>query len=284
VMTLRSERSPQGQAVIGEVNDSWLESRSAPNATSDGLRILLAEDNAVNQRLAVRLLEKQGHVVTVAPNGREAIRCWRQQPFDLILMDVQMPEMGGLEATGLIRDEERSNSRHTPIIALTAHAIKGDRERCLAAGMDAYVSKPIQATELMSVIEEVRGGRPTPVPSVASTASSELFDEPIALERVAGDMGLLRELAELFLSEYQKWLTTIREAITANDAAKLRHSAHSLKGAVSTFASKLGYEAALKLEMMGKNSDLAQADAVRVELETVLSRLCPILGRIGHDP
>src|SRR5207253_2280879 len=105
----------------------------------------LAEDNVVNRTLAVRLLEKYGHSVAVAGNGKEALAALEHGPFDLVLMDVQMPEMGGFEATGRIRAAERDTGRHVPIIALTAHAMKGDRERCLAAGMDGYVSKPLQA-------------------------------------------------------------------------------------------------------------------------------------------
>src|SRR5262249_31453848 len=112
------------------------------------LRVLLAEDNVVNQRLVVRLLEKQGHQVTLACTGREALDAWERDNFDVVLMDVQMPDVDGLEATSLIRVGERRTGRHVPIIAMTAHAMKGDRERCLEAGMDGYVSKPVQPAEL----------------------------------------------------------------------------------------------------------------------------------------
>ncbi len=119
------------------------------------LQVLLAEDNPVNQKLAVRLLEKQGHTVAVANNGKEALAALERQPFDLVLMDVEMPEMGGLEATTAIRRKEQETGRHVPIIAMTAHAMKGDRERCLAAGMDGYVSKPIPAKDLFAVIADL---------------------------------------------------------------------------------------------------------------------------------
>jgi CheY-like chemotaxis protein len=120
-------------------------------------RILLAEDNAVNQTLAVRLLEKRGFVVSVARDGQEALAALQKEPFDLILMDIQMPEMDGFEATAAIRTKEKSTGGHIPIIAMTAHALKGDQERCIAAGMDGYISKPIRTTELFTIIENAFG-------------------------------------------------------------------------------------------------------------------------------
>jgi CheY-like chemotaxis protein len=124
-------------------------------ANRHGLRILLAEDNLVNQTVASRMLEKQDHSVTIAANGREALLAFEQQTFDLILMDIQMPEMDGFAATAAIRRTE-PDGRHTPILALTAHAMSGDRERCLAAGMDGYVSKPISLEELRAEIDRLR--------------------------------------------------------------------------------------------------------------------------------
>ena len=126
------------------------------------LKVLLAEDNVVNQRLAVRLLEKRGHGVVVAANGLEALAALIRESFDLVFMDVQMPEMDGIEATVSIREEEKRRGGHVPVIALTAHAMKGDREKCLAAGMDGYLTKPIRPEELDEVLEEHvknRGGK-----------------------------------------------------------------------------------------------------------------------------
>ena len=134
-------------------------------APPQGLRILVTEDNPINQRVAVRLLEKQGHTVAVAANGSEALAALERQPFDAVFMDVQMPEMDGLEATAIIRAAERGTGRHLPIIALTAHALTGDRERCLAAGMDGYLAKPVQGADLARALDEVlkldRGGAGT---------------------------------------------------------------------------------------------------------------------------
>jgi CheY-like chemotaxis protein len=120
-----------------------------------GLQVLLAEDNEVNQRVAARFLERLGHRVTLANDGREAIDLWRQQPFDLVLMDVQMPEMDGFEAVAAIREAEQATGGRTPVIALTAHAMSGDRERCLAAGMDGYLTKPVKLAQLVAAIDGV---------------------------------------------------------------------------------------------------------------------------------
>ena len=131
------------------------ESPAAPTGQFPSLRILLAEDSLVNQRLAVALLKKHGHAVTVASNGHEAISLWETQPFDMVLMDVQMPIMDGLEATAEIRARESKTGAHMPIIAVTANAMSGDREICLAAGMDGYVSKPIRTDELFEVLRNL---------------------------------------------------------------------------------------------------------------------------------
>ncbi len=122
------------------------------------LRILLAEDNAVNRKIACHVLEKQGHHVTVAGDGRKALNALDQTPFDVVLMDVQMPEMDGFEATGAIRARERATGMHLPIIAMTAHAMQGDRERCIAAGMDDYISKPLDIKELIELLEKFSEG------------------------------------------------------------------------------------------------------------------------------
>jgi CheY-like chemotaxis protein len=141
------------------------ESAGPPGVTLPPLRILLAEDSLVNQRLAVAILEKQGHQVTVAGDGQAAMEALRAGPFDLVLMDVEMPTMDGLETAAAIRQRERERGGHIPIIAMTAHAMKGDRERCLEAGMDDYVSKPIRTGDLFQKIAEVLARlRPTPQP------------------------------------------------------------------------------------------------------------------------
>jgi CheY-like chemotaxis protein len=159
IVAALAREAPRGDPAVG-----------LSNTVSDGLqkdryascRILLTEDNVVNQRVALRILEKAGHVVAIAENGKSALRMLGEQTFDLILMDVQMPEMGGFEATALIRQKEESTGRHIPIIAMTAHAMAGDRERCLGAGMDDYLAKPVAAASLLEMVAQY-GSKPSPV-------------------------------------------------------------------------------------------------------------------------
>jgi two-component system sensor histidine kinase/response regulator len=255
------------------------------------LRILVVEDNAVNQRLAVRLLEKQGHEVDVASNGREALEKLVRPPadapdFDLVLMDVQMPLMDGFEATAAIRREEEKTGRHLPIVAMTAHALKGDRERCLAAGMDGYVSKPLHAEELYAALrlqtETPRlpyGGPPVRQP----TDRGAPVNREALLARVEGDSQLLREMAELFLKTYPKLLNEIRQAIERQDAPALERAAHSLKGSVSNFVAREAVLAASELENMATRRDLARAPRACEELTGTLERLRPTLESLTKE-
>jgi CheY-like chemotaxis protein len=242
------------------------------------LHVLLAEDNNVNQRLAMRLLEKQGHRVTLAINGQQAVEAVARERFDLVLMDVQMPELGGFEATAQVRAAEQGTGRHVPIVALTAHAMKGDRERCLAAGMDAYVAKPIQAQELFETMEEVlrRLGAPVedrPRPPAPAPLPVDEFDRAAAMERVGEDLELFHELVEMFLAESPAWFAALVAAIKAGDAPGVKRTAHTIKGAVSTFAAQRAWDAALCLETMGREGNLREAKTGLAELREALQRL-----------
>jgi len=233
------------------------------------LRILLAEDNTVNQRLAVRILEKRGHAVVVACNGKEALAALEREPYELVLMDLEMPEMGGFEATACIRQRERGTGRHIPILALTAHAMKGDRERCLQGGMDGYVAKPIQARELYQAIAEL----------LPAALVERVDDAPMVLDRgealghVGGDPELLRELIEVFLQDCPRMTREAREALQSGDALKLKRAAHSLKGAVGILGGKAAFDAALRLETIARQGDLSQAEAAWQILQRALEQL-----------
>jgi signal transduction histidine kinase/DNA-binding response OmpR family regulator len=247
------------------------------------LKILLAEDNVVNQQLAVRLLEKRGHVVKVAANGNEALGLLTGSRFDLVLMDVQMPLMDGFQATAVIRKEEETTGKHLPIIAMTAHAMQGDRKRCLAAGMDGYVAKPIKADDLMEAIVSL--SRPPEVAAVRTAAGppqQEPIDSAAALARVEGDVGLLKELVALFLKDLPRMLTNLREAVTAGDATAIERAAHQLKGSVGNFAAQPAFEAALKLEVLGRNATLSYAKPAYAELENEINRLKSAMANLNE--
>ncbi len=242
------------------------------------LQILLAEDSLVNQKLAVGLLERQGHTVDIANDGKEAINKLTHDNYDLILMDVQMPELDGLEATRIIRALEKKGGRHVPIIAMTAHAMRGDRERCLAAGMDDYVAKPIRVQQLLETIDDVLGkprtgatDQPPPMPDV------DVLDWSAALSGVNNDVDLLKEVIDAFLDEGPKLLGDIRRAIDQSRADELRRAAHTLKGSMRFFGAHLAYEHALQLEMRGKEGNLDHVDEPFAVLDSEMQRLIPVL-------
>ncbi|MBW1897130.1 MAG: response regulator, partial [Deltaproteobacteria bacterium] len=244
------------------------------------LHIMVVEDNVVNQKVAVAMLEKRGHSVVVASNGREAITALHKESFDLILMDVQMPEMDGFEATRLIRDNEKVHGAHIPIVAMTAHAMKGDRERCLAAGMDDYISKPIREAGLFSVIENLANGskdkkkaKRHPDSKGVRPIAQDVFDFSEAMKTVNGDKELLKEIATLFLESAANDLSKIREGISNKDACAVEQAAHSLKGSVANFGAKRAFDAAYRLEKMGREGQLTAAEIAELELEKELAAL-----------
>jgi two-component system sensor histidine kinase/response regulator len=234
--------------------------REYPESTTS-LSILLAEDGLVNQKVAVNLLEQRGHRVTVANNGREALDALGSESFDIVLMDIQMPVMDGFEATATIRHREKKTGAHIPIIALTAHAMKGDRERCLEAGMDGYIAKPIRAKDLYEAIEmmavKVWGSRPQ---DNVIADEKEVLDRDRILEQTGGNAETLKEIVELFVVESAKLMKRIRNAITSEDASELQRAAHTLKGSIRIFGAERPAAAALRLENIGRDKNLLEAE------------------------
>ncbi len=197
------------------------------------LRILLAEDNPVNQCVALHLLAKGQHSITVVGNGQEALQAIQREPFDLVLMDVQMPELDGFEATRAVRAAESATGRHLPIIAMTAHAMKGDRERCLAAGMDDYVSKPIQVHDLDRAIQSVAGMRcSSSLRAAQDSAVATVLDRQAILERLGHNEDYLHEFAKVFLEDAPLKRAEIRQAVKDGDFLRLRQAVHSFKSAI----------------------------------------------------
>jgi len=249
---------------------------SAPEQPSrlPPLRVLLVEDSLVNQKLAVGPLEKHGQTVVVANHGREALAAWEAQDFDLVLMDVQMPEMDGFEATAAIRVKERRTGRRIPIIAMTAHAMTGDRERCLEANMDDYVAKPIHARQLFAAIEKVLGLTPSNAHLASEQTSAEGTCEwTKVLEAVRGDHSLLKTIVEAALEDCQHQMSAIQQAITSSDANALRWAAHTLKGAIDYFGQTEALKQALHLEEMARGDNLESAEQVVIVLEEKLGQL-----------
>jgi CheY-like chemotaxis protein/HPt (histidine-containing phosphotransfer) domain-containing protein len=224
------------------------------------MRVLLAEDNPVNQRVAVRLLTTRGHHVTLVENGRAAVDAVEQERFDIVLMDIQMPEMGGLEATAAIRAREARTGGHVRIVAMTAHALKGDRERCLAAGMDDYLAKPVDRLQLFNAVEQL------PAPPVAPSGAA--FDANRVLPMFSGDVGLLREVGQLFLNLCPDQLADIRAAIDAGDFGRLAAAAHTLKGSAGALGAADLVATAEVLERLAKDRqiDAAREHIARLEI------------------
>ena len=244
-------------------------------------RVLLAEDNKINQRLVVAILEKHGHTVVLAVNGREAVAYAHRRGFDIALLDVQMPEMDGFQATAAIRAAEKGTGRHLPIVALTARALKGDREACLAAGMDDYLSKPIRTEELLSILERL-GGEAGPAPP-ASTSVEPAFDSENLLTRVGGDRKLLAEIVDIFRVESPRMLADLRRCLETGDARGVMEAAHALKGCVGNFGGRAAADAASALERMGREGALSGGGARLLELEREVDRLRNDLARMGED-
>jgi two-component system sensor histidine kinase/response regulator len=259
-----------------------------------GLRILLAEDSPFNQKLALGVLGKRGHQLTVANNGHEAVALAASNEFDLIFMDIQMPEMDGLEATKRIRARERDTGRRVPIIAMTAQAVKGMRERCLSVGMDDYLVKPVRAREIYDKLEALFGKRdvvapmpppptvrpPEPVPkpeaasiSAAVAAPGAAIDWNSAIAVVDGDRELLGEVVAAFLIEGPSLVEEIRGALAAGDPIRLRRGAHTLKGALRTLGIESAAELTTELEEIGRRGDLSQAPAKMARLESQLDQI-----------
>jgi CheY-like chemotaxis protein len=249
------------------------------------LRILVAEDNAVNQAVILRVLQKMGHTPVLAQNGKEALALAAAEKFDLVFMDVQMPEMDGLAATAAIRENEKTSGAHLPIFAMTAHAMKGDRERCLESGMDGYITKPVRFSDIEKTLSglataPVTVAKPKPGDEAASWNKAE------ALGRIGGDEELLEELCQIFLEESPKLLQKLRQALASGDSDGVMRAAHSLKGESSYLGASGTSQAARQLEEMGRSKDLSRAADIVVVLEREVARLHAHLRQLAgalHD-
>jgi two-component system sensor histidine kinase/response regulator len=264
----------------GAVSEPATPMRPKPVVPGKILNILVAEDNRVNQTVATRILEKMGHKITIANNGVEAIARLKASSFDLVLMDIQMPQMDGITATRSVRLQETNGSFHLPIIAMTAHAMKGDRERCLEAGMDEYVSKPIDTKELKLAISKVMH---LPTANELETGETVCIETPPGrqpivdfeqmLERLGGDKDLLHEVVEIFIDQAPKHLDTLRCALTQGDAEGVEKTAHNMKGELGYLGISELSQQARELEELGRKPDLEQASRIFVAFEIEISKV-----------
>jgi signal transduction histidine kinase/CheY-like chemotaxis protein/HPt (histidine-containing phosphotransfer) domain-containing protein len=245
-------------------------------------RILLAEDNAVNQKVALKMLEKLGCRVDVAANGREALEMLDLLPYDAVLMDCRMPELDGYEATREIRRSEQGTQRHVPVIAMTAHAMQGDREKCLAAGMDDYVTKPVNAAALRAALRQwVRAGvvepRDTAGGPAATAKAPEGLDQEImtAMRELAGgtDAAFVAELIAMYLQTAREHIAAMRKAATAADGAAMMRAAHSLKGSSAQLGAHRLAEACQELEQRAAQGSLAGAPSLVERIEREFERV-----------
>ena len=257
------------------------ETQSLPQSNwRQGMKVLLAEDNAVNRTLATRLLQKHGHTVVVVENGRQALEALERETVDLVLMDVQMPEMDGLEATAAIREKEKKTGDHLPIIALTAHAMKGDREKCLAAGTDDYLTKPIRTADLFAAVERLAHAKTiatAEATSIVNSPRAKVFDNDVALRHVEGDRDLLDEIIRIFADQCPRTMFEIQNAIRDADLSVLERAAHSLKGAASNLCAVGVTQSAAELEESARSGDSSrsreQFQALESEVEKLLREL-----------
>jgi PAS domain S-box-containing protein len=290
-------------AIAAAMGAALGESASAPTLTAGRgddfkpRRILLAEDGVVNRKVAMNLLAQRGHHVTAVENGRLAVDVFAQDKYDVVLMDVQMPVLDGFAATAAIRQAEAAWQGHVPIIAMTAHAMKGDRQRCLDAGMDDYVSKPFRPQELFAAVERAAaqatagagmpGGdgpdtwagmstilfTPGAMAAQAVASSAGAFNRQEALRNVGGSEAVLAEMFELLATELPRQMSDIRSGYAARSSEAVMRAAHTLKGSVSLFSAPAATSAALSVEALGRENRLQDFPAAWTELERCVEAL-----------
>jgi CheY-like chemotaxis protein/nitrogen-specific signal transduction histidine kinase/HPt (histidine-containing phosphotransfer) domain-containing protein len=283
----RAKESPSKETETRETEARTVQTNPVlPATASRRLNILVAEDNEVNQELMEYVLKRDGHQVTIAGDGEQVLAALRNGSFDVILMDAQMPRLDGLETTAVIRREESKTQRHIPIIAITAHALQGDREKCLAAGMDEYLAKPVKSGRLLQVVRALTAYHDEQEASGKNAALSEqksFFDREELLDHVGHDVTILQRMVSVFAENTPRRLEAISRAISMNDGTTLEGLVHKLRGAVTTFYSDAAVEAALDLEIAARKCDFAAAQTSYLMLDRVLKRLTPELVQFAND-
>jgi CheY-like chemotaxis protein len=247
------------------------------------LRILIAEDSRVNRHHALGLLTPKGHEVIAVETGQQAVAAARDGRFDVILMDVEMPDMDGLQAAVEIRKAEHGTGRRVPIVAVTSRHMESDLEACRAAGMDGLLAKPLDATALFPLIDRLIGASSTPAAPRPAAPVEATFDADELLPRLGDDESLLLEMVEIFAAESPQMLASLRGALEANDPAAVQRAAHTLKGAVSVFGARPATRSAQAIEGMGREGRLDGARYAVAALEQEVERLNHALAAFIKD-
>ncbi len=268
----------KGSAFYFTIKGQKAEMTESPTVSSP-LKILIAEDNPLNRKLLMAILQMKGHQVNAVEHGKAAVQAFEQEHSDLILMDIQMPVMDGLEATRLIREKEKKTGGHIPIVAVTAHGMPGDRERFLALGMDEYLTKPIHKEQLLSVIEMLTASasHKAPVCETVAEYSPEVFNSDEFLAMLGGNHNLASELIRIYLESLPELMTRIKESIYNQDSCELVFSSHSLKGMSLNLAAGAVSKRTLELEKMGRCNNLSNTahryDLLKQEVEELKAAL-----------
>jgi CheY-like chemotaxis protein len=249
----------------------------APALTSAPLQILVAEDNEFSAQLLEQLLARRGHRVRLAKNGREALASAENGGFDLLIVDVHMPELDGFQVVQAIREREQAAGGHLPVIALTARSRKEDRERCLGAGMDDFLSKPVRAAELWEAIDRVAGARPP-----AERAGPTLLDPRVLWEVCGGDAGILAKIGQAFRARLPGRLDAVQDALREQDSLRLREAAHRLHGMVAVFSTLAGAVAS-DLEDLAARGQLDEARPLVEQLETMADELTRLTSSLSFE-
>jgi CheY-like chemotaxis protein/HPt (histidine-containing phosphotransfer) domain-containing protein len=282
----RAKEAPAKEVPVNEAETTLSPSLLEASGARPGkrLNILVAEDNEVNQELMEYVLKRDGHQVTIAGDGQQVLAALKNGSFDVILMDAQMPRLDGLETTALIRSEESQTSRHIPIIAITAHALQGDREKCLAAGMDEYLAKPVKSGKLLQVVRALTSSHSDDEDTLHYPAlQGAFFNREELLDHVGHDLTILQRMVTVFADNAPRRLEAISRAISMNDGTTLEALAHKLRGSLTTFYSDAAVEAALDLEFAARKRDFAAAQTSYLALDRLLRRLTPELVQFAHD-
>jgi len=269
------------KATLGLLKDSEAKPDDIILTAARPLKILLAEDGRVNQIVASKLLQQRGHLVTVVDNGLAALKAVDRERFDAVLMDVHMPEMSGLEATQKIREQEQQTGKHLHIIAMTANAMVGDRERCLAAGLDDYLSKPVRSADLFRAVESGFVGQKSSAGASAARSKEAIFSDS-EFARCTGDKVLMCELLAIFSEDAGVLLRDASDAMARGDASLLYQAAHSLKGMIGAYAAPQAFQAVSRLAELAQEEKMSKASGAFTRVRREIRRLESALTEFGR--